>query len=299
MLTFEYFWMTNLLQVLLIQWFRKKLFFELIDVCLFVCLFNSYIVPLSRESMRGVIYSDFSCHLYTIRKQENDDRLNFKSPKAIFFLINLCLKSRKRLFHSKLSFVIVSHSSCCLVSDLHSLCRVRIIEWPVQTSKRSSLLSNDLKTIKSFQIELFEFYLTFWSFYSVLNPCTRKRHSTVIEDIIRNVVMIDDDDQRMMWHVLFSLSKRQCSHSFRLHNSLCLRRTLICLSWSSFLVCLAEVIVRSASEDCLLWKNSCTLENALSFTINRSSSVSLSKDRRCRRRLFELRWDVWTVTARS
>ncbi len=138
---------------------------QTMHVCLFVYLFNSYIVSLSRENMRRIIYSDFSCHLYTIKKQENDDRLNFKSSKTIS-LISLCLKSRKRLFHSKLSFVIVSHSSCYFVSDLHSLCRVRIIEWSVQTSKRSSLLSNDLKTIKFFQIELFEFYLTFEVFIS-------------------------------------------------------------------------------------------------------------------------------------
>jgi hypothetical protein len=52
-------------------------------VCLFVCLFNSYTVPLFRENMRGVIYSGFSCHLYTIKEQEDDDRLNFKSSKTI------------------------------------------------------------------------------------------------------------------------------------------------------------------------------------------------------------------------
>jgi hypothetical protein len=132
---------------------------------LFVCLFNSYTVPPFREDMRRVIYSGFACHLYTIKKQENDDRLNFKSSKTIS-LINVYLRSRKRLFHSKLSFVIVSHSSCCFVSDLCSLCRVRIIEWSVQSSKRSSLLSNDLKTIKFSQIELFEFYLTFEVFIS-------------------------------------------------------------------------------------------------------------------------------------
>ncbi len=157
--------------------------------------------------------------------------------------------------------MIVSHSSWCFVSDLHSLCRVRIIEWSVQTSKRSSLLSNDLKTIKSFikwsqndQVfsdRTFWILSHVWSFYSVLNSCTRKRHSAVIEDIIRNVMMIDDDDQRMMWRFVF-FSERKCSHTLRSHSSIfCLRRALICLLWSSFLVCLAEVTVRSVSESCL------------------------------------------------
>jgi hypothetical protein len=45
-------------------------------------------------------------------------------------------------------------------------------------------------------------------------------------------------------------------------------------------------------------ENSCTFESALFFIINRSSSMSFSKNRR-RRRLLESRWDVWTVTARS
>jgi hypothetical protein len=193
--------------------------------------------------MRGVIYSGFSCHLYTIKKQENDDRLNFKSSKTIF-LIHLCLKSRKRLFHSKLS-LIVSHSSCCFVSDLHSLCRVRIIEWSVQTSKRSSLLSNNLKTIKFSQIELFWILSHVWSFYSVLNPCTRKRHSAVIEDIIRDVMMIDADDQRVMW-LFVLLSERKCFHTFRSHSS-------ILLSSSNFYV-LSIVIIISCLSRWSYWR---------------------------------------------
>jgi hypothetical protein len=46
-------------------------------------------------------------------------------------------------------------------------------------------------------------------------------------------------------------------------------------------------------------KSSCIFENALSFIINRSLSMSLSKSRRRRRRMLELRWDVWTVITRS
>jgi hypothetical protein len=129
---------------------------------------------------------------------------------------------RRRFSWFKLSFVIVSHSSWCFVFDLRSLCRVRIIEWSVQTSKRSSLLSNDLKTIKFSQIELFEFYFTFEDFYSVFNSCTRKRHSAVIEDIIRDVMMIDDDDQRVMRQRVVFLSKRKCFHAFRLSSSILL-----------------------------------------------------------------------------
>jgi hypothetical protein len=209
--------------------------------------------------------SDFSCHLYTIKEQEDDDRLNFKSSKTIS-LINLCLKSRKRLFHSKLSFVIVSHSSCCLVSDLHSLCRVRIIEWSVQILKRSSLLSNDLKTIKSFvkwsqndQVfsdRTFWILSHVWSFYFVFNSCTRKRHSAAIEDIIRNVMMIDDDDQRMMWRFVF-FSKQKCFHTFRSHDSIFLFSSsfyvlfiviiISCLSrWNYCAICFWELsVVRS------------------------------------------------------
>ncbi len=74
-----------------------------------------------------------------------------------FFWLTLVSHRRRRFSWFKLSFVIVSHSSWCLVSDLHSLCRVHIIEWSVQTSKRLSLLSNDLKTIKFSQIELLNF----------------------------------------------------------------------------------------------------------------------------------------------
>jgi hypothetical protein len=174
---------------------------------------------------------------------------------------------RRRFSWFKLSFVIVSHSSWCFVSALHSFCRVRIIKWSVQTSKRSSLLSNnlrticaDFKTIKSFvkwsQNDQVHSDRTFWilshvwSFYFVFNSCTRKRHSTVIEDIIRDVMMIDDDDQRMMWHVLFFSQSENALILFDLIAwSLCLLRTFMsCLSWSSFLVCLAEITVRFVRE---------------------------------------------------
>jgi hypothetical protein len=53
--------------------------------------------------------------------------------------------------------------------------------------------------------------------------------------------------------------------------------------WSYCATCLWELFVI---------KNSCILENALFLTINRSSSVFLPRNRRCRRRLLELRWDV-------
>jgi hypothetical protein len=257
------------------------------NVRLFVCLFNSYTVPFSREDMRRVIYSDFSCHLYTIKKQENDDRLYFKSSKTIS-LINSCLKSRKRLFHSKLSFVIVSHSSWCFVSDLHSLCRVRII-------------CADFKTIKSFvkwsqNDQVFSdrtFWILFhvWSFYFVLNSCTRKRHSAVIEDIIKDVLMIDENDQRMMW--LSDLRFQSESAFIFFDFNTCFLRIL---SDHHFLLVSLKLLC-DMLVNCLLWRSSCILENALSLIINRSSSMSLSKNRR-RRRLLELRWDVWTVTAR-
>jgi hypothetical protein len=122
------------------------------------------------------------------------------------------------------------------------------------------MICADFKTIKSFvkwsqndQIlsdRIFWILSHVWSFYFVLNSCTRKRHSTVIENIIKNVMMIDDDNQRMMWHVLFFF---QSDNVFIFFDFIirfsCFRRIFMsCLSWSSFFVCLVEIIVRHVRE---------------------------------------------------
>jgi hypothetical protein len=97
--------------------------FEWTFVCLFVCLFNSYIVSLFRESMREIIYSDFSHHLYTIKARK---WWSFEFSKWWSFKIS-----------NRLTFVLrlVSWCWCFVAFDL---------------SNAMSLLSNALKTIKSF-----------------------------------------------------------------------------------------------------------------------------------------------------
>jgi hypothetical protein len=89
-------WWTNLLFRQLSVEFRPDPNFCV--YCLFVCLFYSYTVPSSREDIRRVIYSGFSCHLCTIeaRKWWHDDRLSFKSSSTIS-LIN-SLKSSKTIY---------------------------------------------------------------------------------------------------------------------------------------------------------------------------------------------------------
>jgi hypothetical protein len=159
------------------------MFHMFLNVCLFVCLFNSYIVSFFRENMRRVIYSDFSCHLYTIKKQEDDDRLNFKSSKTIF-LINL-----SQIAKAIISFNVVIYNRLTFVLLFRF--------WFAFALSRSyhRMICADFKTIKSFvkwsqndQVlsdRTFWILSHVWSFYSVFNPCTRKWHSAVIESIIR------------------------------------------------------------------------------------------------------------------
>jgi hypothetical protein len=169
------------------------------------------------------------------------------------------------------------------------------------------MICADFKTIKFFvkwlqNDQVFSdrtFWILFhvWSFYFVLNSCTRKRHSAVIEDIIKDVMMIDDDDQRIMQQRVIFFLKRKCFHAFRSFNSSFLFSSSFYVYRDHHFLFVSLKLFCDLLEDCLLWKILCILENALSFTINRSSSVFLSKDRR-RRRLLKLRWYAWIVTIR-
>jgi hypothetical protein len=237
--------------------------------------------------------------------------VHFKSSKTIFLIVRL--NRRRRFSIQWLSFVIVSHSSwlfrfwfvfalsrsyhwmiCADFKTIKSFCR-KISKWSclfVKWSQNDHVFSN----------RTFWIFSHFWSSYFVLNSCERKWHSAVIESTIRKtwwwwsrrVMMINENDDQ------FFFTKRKNAFVLLFLDFMTrLLRAFSCSLWSSFLVFLAEVTVRSVSENCLLWKDSCILENVLFLTINRSSSVSFSKNRRCRRRLFKLRWDVWSVTARS
>ncbi len=127
-----------------------------------------------------------------------------------------------------MSFVIVSHSSWCFVFDLHSLCRVRIIEWSVQTSKRLSLLSNDHKTIKFFQIE-------FLNFISRLKFLFRTQlvHAKTTFSCDRKYYKKRDDD-RWWWSTndmtrFAFFSKRNCFYIFRFYSSIFLFSSNFCV----------------------------------------------------------------------
>jgi hypothetical protein len=114
-------------------------------------------------------------------------------------------------------------------------------------SKRSSLFVKWSQNDQVFSDRTFWILSHVWGFYSALNSCTRKRHSAVIEDIIRDVMMIDDDDQRMMWRFV-SFSERKCFHTLRSHSSIFLFSSnsdlsaviiISCLSrWSYCAICL-------------------------------------------------------------
>jgi hypothetical protein len=159
-------------------------------IYLFVCLFNSYIVSLFRENMRRVIYNDVSCHLCTIKAKEwwsskfqiveDDffDWFSFHIVKDDLIQIVIC---------NRFTFVLMFRFSFAFALS----------------RSYHRMICADFKTTKSFvkrsqNDQVFSdrtFWILFhvWSFYFVFNPCTRKRHSAVIESIIKSVMMIDDD----------------------------------------------------------------------------------------------------------
>ncbi len=150
--------------------------FLLQRVCLFVCLFNSYIVSLFRENMRRIIYNDVSCHLCTIKARKWWS-FNFKSSQTISLTHSLQIVegdfSDQKIFvvRNRFTFVLIVSFLICVrfvvfVSS-NSLCRLQ---------NDQVFLSNDLKTIMSFQIELFDFFLTFEVFISC---STRARESDI------------------------------------------------------------------------------------------------------------------------
>jgi hypothetical protein len=111
----------------------------------------------------------------------------------------------------------------------------------------------------------------------------------VIEDIIKNVMMmIDDDDQRMMRQRIVLFSERKCYHALRFSSSIFLSSSSLYVYRDHLFLSISLKLLTICSR-AVYYENSCILENALSLTINRSSSVSLSRDRRRSRRSSELR----------
>jgi hypothetical protein len=143
--------------------------------------------------------------------------------------------------------LIVSFLICiCFVAFVSSndLCRLQ---------NDQVFLSNDLKTIMSFQIEFFEFYFTFWSFYFVLNSCTRKWHSAVIESIKKETwwwwskrfMMINENDDQSFFHKAkkcFRSSSSRSHCSFSSNFFVLIMIIISCLSrWSYCAICLWEL----------------------------------------------------------
>jgi hypothetical protein len=236
--------------------------------------------------------------MYTIKTRKWWS-FNFKSSQTIFLTHSLQIVEddfSKQKFCNRLTFVLIVSFLICIrfvafVSS-NDLCRLQNDQVFCQMiSKRSCLFRSN-----------------FLNFVSRLKFLFRAQfvHAKVTLDSDRKYYKRkrdDDDRERSCWSmrimINLSLTKRKNALFLLLLDLMTrLLRIFSCSLWSSFLVCLAEVTVRFVSESCLKWEISCTLENALSLTINRSSSVSLSKDRR-RCRLLEFRWDAWTVAALS
>jgi hypothetical protein len=129
------------------MWFWVR-FTYLLYVCLFVCLFNSYIVPLSRENMRRIIYSDVSCHLCTIKARrwwsskfqivEDDfsDWLSFHIVEDDLIQIVIC---------NRFTFVLMSRFWFAFaLSRSYHLCKLQNDQVFCQMiSKRSSFLRSN------------------------------------------------------------------------------------------------------------------------------------------------------------
>jgi hypothetical protein len=176
-----------------------------------------------------------------------------------FFWSTFALHRQRRYFIQWLSFVIVSHSSwlicfifVLIVSSLICICSVVFVSLNdlCRFQNDQVFLSNDLKTIMSTQIDFFESFFTFWSFYSVLNSCMRKWHSAMIKNIIKrtwwwSMMMINE------WcNTYCFLLRTKCFHALRLHNliflfsSICLSWFIFCLSrWSYYAICLWKLFV--------------------------------------------------------
>jgi hypothetical protein len=244
--------------------------------------------------MRGIIYSDVSCHLCTIKARTwwsskfqivEDDFSDWSSSHIVDDdLIQVVICDRFTfvlMFRFWFAFALSRSYHLCRLQNDQVFCQM--------ISKRSSSLKSNFLN-----------FISFWKFLFLIQfvhakttfSCDRKYYK-------------ERDDDRWWWSasdvtrfVLFS--EQQCSHTFRsqfdshvLVESLCLvYRDHHFLSVSLKLLC--DMLV-----SCLLWRSSYILENALSLTINRSSFVSFSKNRRRDRRMLELRWDVETAAARS
>jgi hypothetical protein len=153
-----------------------------------------------------------------------------------------------------------------IVTSLICICSVAFVlsNDSCELQNDQVFLSNDLKTIKSFcqmfskrSCSLKSSFLIFFSRLSFLFRAQlvhakvtlssdRTYYKRDVMMMIEEIVMINESDDHS------SLTERKDAF---VHLSLDLMtrllRALSCSLWSSFLVCLAEVTVRSASEDCL------------------------------------------------
>jgi hypothetical protein len=129
----------------------------------------------------------------------------------------------------------------------------------------------------------------FLNFLSQLRFLFRARfvHAIVTLNSDRRYYKKRDDDQKE-WstndvsRVIFALRAKNAlilsHHSlFFICSIVCLRRILICLSWSSFLVCLAEVTVRHARELFIVRRFMHSWECSVSYYQSFFISVSLEK----------------------
>ncbi len=238
-------------------------------VCLFVCLFNSYTVPPSRESMREIIYSDVPCHLCTIQARRwwsskfqiaEDDFSDWPSSHIVEDdLIQIVICNRFTfvlMFRFWFAFALSRSYHLCRLQNDQVFCQM--------ISKRSSFLRSNFLNFVSRLKFLFRTQLVH---AKTTLSCDRRYYKRRVDD-------------RWKWStndviVWSSLSKRKCFHFFRFQYMFSSNS-----KWSSFSACLAEVTVRHARELFIVKKFmhswECSVSYYQSFFINVSFEKSTS-----------------------
>jgi hypothetical protein len=180
---------------------------------------------------------------------------NIKSSNTISLIHSLQIVEDDFFNQKFLSFVIVSHSSW-------SFCF-----WFAFALSRSYhlMICADFKTIKSFikwfqndhvlSDRIFWIFSHVWSFYFVLNLCTRKWHSAVIDSIIRKtwwwwskeIVMINESDDQCFSHKAkecFRSSFSRSHNSFSSNSFVLIMIIISCPSrWSYCAICFSRLFV--------------------------------------------------------
>jgi hypothetical protein len=179
---------------------------ELRRICLIFCLFVYLFVCLIHTSSRFHVRAceEYLKWFFTSSVHDKNKKMMIvqsSNRRRRFFWSFFASNRRRRFFTQWLSFVIVSHSSWSFrfwfvfalsrsyhrmtradFKTIESFCR-KISKWSslfVEWSSNDHVLSDSTFWILSYC----------WDFYFVLNSCTRKWHSAIIESIIRDVMMI-------------------------------------------------------------------------------------------------------------